>query len=68
MAKSLAPILATRELVALLVNDPIMSGRSIRSSKHLKHQNLSTCDDFMDDSGIIFLVLFLGYQRGGGAT
>ena len=33
--------------MALLANDPIMSGRSIWLFKHLKHQNLSTGDDFI---------------------
>ena len=42
-----------------LANDPIMSGTSIQSFRHLKHQNLSTGDDFIYNSGIIFVVLVL---------
>ena len=45
--------------MAPLANDPIMSGTSIRSFRHLKHQNPSTGDDFIHSSGIIFLVQFL---------
>ena len=45
--------------MAPLANDPIMSGTSIRSFRHLKHQNLSTGDDFIYSSGIIFLVPFM---------
>ena len=45
--------------MAPLANDPIMSGRSIWSFRHLKHQNLSTSDDFIYSSGIIFLVPLL---------
>jgi len=45
--------------VAPLANDLIMSGTFIRSFRHLKHQNLSTGDDFIYSSGIIFLVPFL---------
>ena len=52
------PLLATREAVALLSNDHIMSERSIRSFRHLKHQNLSTSDDFIHRSGIFCLDLF----------
>ena len=42
-----------------LANDPMISGRSILSFRHLKHQNMSTGDDFIYSSGIIFLVPFL---------
>ena len=45
--------------MAPLANDPIMSGTSIWSFRHLKHQNPSTGDDFINSSGIIFLVQFL---------
>ena len=45
--------------MAPLANDPIMSGTSIRSFRHLKHQNPSTGDDFIHSSGIIFLVALL---------
>ena len=45
--------------MAPLSNDPIMSGTSIRSFRHLKHQNPSTGDDFIHSSGIFFLVQFL---------
>ena len=54
----LVPFLATREAVAPLANDPMMSGTLIRSFRHLKHQNLSTGDDFIHSSGIILLVPF----------
>ena len=37
----LVPFLATMEAVALLANDLIMSGTSIRSFRHLEHQNPS---------------------------
>ena len=57
--RSLVPILATRELVAPLANDPIMQERLIQLFRHLKHQNLSTGDDFIYRSGIFLLVLFL---------
>ena len=43
----LVPFLATREAVAPLANDLIMSGTSIQSFRHLKHQNMSTGDDFI---------------------
>ena len=33
------------EAVAPLENDPIMSGRSIRSFRHLEHQNPSIISD-----------------------
>ena len=49
--------------MAPLANDPIMSGRSIRSFRHLKHKNLSTGDDFIYISGIIFLVPFLATKK-----
>ena len=45
--------------MSLLANDPIMLGKLIQSFRHLKHQNLSTGDDFIYSSGIIFLVPFL---------
>ena len=45
--------------MAPLANDPIMSGRSIWWFRHLKHQNLSTGDDCIQRSEIIFLVPFL---------
>ena len=46
-----------------LAMDLIMSGTSIRSFRHLKHQNLSTGDDFIYSSGIIFLVPFLATRE-----
>ena len=52
-----------REAEAPLANDPIMSGTSIRSFKHLKHQNLSTDDDLIYSSGIILLVPFLATRE-----
>ena len=51
------------EVLAPLTNDPIMSSRSIQSFRHLKHQNLSTGDVFMDGSGIFFLVPFWPPRR-----
>ena len=59
VARSLVPILASTELVAPIANNPIILGRSIPLLKDLKDQNLCTCDDFIDRSGIIFLVPFL---------
>ena len=41
----LVQFLATMEAVALLANDPIMSGRSIRSFRHLQCQNPSIISD-----------------------
>ena len=49
--------------MAPLANDLIMLGTSIRSFRHLKHQNLSTGDDFIYSSGIIFLVPFLATMQ-----
>ena len=42
--------MATRELVAPLATNPIMSGRSIPLLRHLKHLNMFTSDDFIDSS------------------
>ena len=47
----------------LLAKDPIMSGTSIWSFRHLKHQNLSTGDDFIYSSRIFFLVTFLATRE-----
>ena len=49
--------------MAPLANDLIMSGTFIRSFRHLKHQNLSTGDDFIYSSGIICLVLVLATRE-----
>ena len=49
--------------MALLAKDLIMSGTSIWSFRHLKHQNLFTGDDFIFISGIIFLVRFLATRE-----
>ena len=49
--------------MAPLANDPIMSGRLIPLLRHLKHQNMSTSDDFIDSSGKIFLVQFLATKE-----
>ena len=46
-----------------LSSDPIMLVRLIQSFRHLKHQNLSTGDDFIYSSGIIFLVPFLATKE-----
>ena len=69
MAKSLVPILATRELVAPLASDPIMLGRSIRSFRDLEHQNPSIISDSIDSArcGQIFSSNF-GHQGVSGAT
>ena len=56
VARSLVLILATKEALAPLANDPFMLGGLIRLYRHLKQQNLSTGDDFINSSGIIFLV------------
>ena len=45
--------------MAPLANDLIMSSTSIQSFRHLKHQNLSTGDDFIYSSVIFFVVPFL---------
>ena len=69
VARSLVPILVTRELVAPLENDPIMSGRLIWSFRHLEHQNPSIISDSIDSArcGKIFSSNF-GHQRVSGAT
>ena len=46
-----------------LANDLMMSGTLIWSFRHLKHQNLSTGDDFIYSSGIFFLVPFLATRE-----
>ena len=48
MARSLVPFLATREVVALLANDLIISGTLIWLLRHLEHQNLSIISDYID--------------------
>ena len=48
--KLLVQFLATMEAVAPLANDPIMLGRSIRLFRHLKHQTMSTSDEFIHSS------------------
>ena len=58
MERSLVLILATREVLAPHKNDPIMLGNLILSFRLLKHQNLSTGDDFINCMEI-YLVLFL---------
>ena len=63
MARSLVPILAIRETLAPLTNEPIMSERLIWLFKYLKHQNLSTSDDFISGSGKNFLVPFLATKE-----
>ena len=54
--------LATKEVVAPLANDPIMSGRLIKSVRHLEHQNPSS--NSRDD----FASSIFGYQRGIGTS
>ena len=49
--------------MAPLATNPIMSGRSRRLFRHLKHQNMSTSDDIIDSSGKIFLVPFLASEE-----
>ena len=63
MAIFLVPFLATREAVPPLAKDLIMLGTLIQLFRHLKHQNLSTGDDFFYGSGIIFLVPFLATKE-----
>ena len=63
MERSLVPILATLEALAPLANNPAMSGRSIRSFRHLKHQNLYTGDEFILSSGTNFLVPLLATKE-----
>ena len=46
-----------------LANNAIISDTSIWLFRHLKHQNLSTGDDFIYSSGIICLVPFLGTRE-----
>ena len=46
-----------------LANDPIMLGRSIQLFKNLENQNLSTGDDFIHSSGIIFCISFLANKE-----
>ena len=48
------PFLSTREAMVLLAKDLMISGTSIQSFRHLKHQNMSTSDDFIHSSGIYF--------------
>ena len=45
-------------VVAPLTNDPILSGRLIRSFRHPELQYLSTGDHFIIGSGIIVLVSY----------
>ena len=53
VAISLVPILATKQFMALLASNPIMLEKLIQLFRHLKHQNPSTSDDFINSSGII---------------
>ena len=48
MEWSIVQILATKEALALLANDSIMLGRSIRLFRHLELQNLSIISDSID--------------------
>ena len=63
MTRTLVQILATKELVAPLARDPIISVRSIWSISHLKCQKIFTGDDFFHSSEIIFLVPFWPPRR-----
>ena len=47
--------------VAPLKNDPILSGRSIRSFRHLEHKNLSIISDFIYGTRMV-----QEYWNGGG--
>ena len=49
--------------MAPLASNLIMSGRSIWSFRPLKHKNPSTGDDFINNSGIIFLVPILANKE-----
>ena len=44
----LVPFLATKKTLAPLANDPIMSGTSIRSFRHLENLNPSINSEFID--------------------
>ena len=46
-----------------LANDHIMLGTLIRSFRHLKHQNLSIGDEFINTSGKKLLVSFLATKE-----
>ena len=55
--------MATIEALVPLANDRNTFGRLILSFWHLKHWNLSTGDDFINFSGIIYLVQFLANKE-----
>ena len=69
VARSLVPILATKEALAPLANDPIMLRRPIRSFRDLEHQNPPIISDSIDSArcGEIFSSNF-GHQGVSGAT
>ena len=46
------------DVVAPLENDPILSGRSIWSFRHLELQNLSIISDFMHENLILLVPFF----------
>ena len=46
-----------------LANDSIMSGTLIRLFRHLKHQNVSTGDDFIYNCEMILLAPFLATRE-----
>ena len=46
-----------------LENDSIILGGLIGLFRHLKHKNLSTGDDFINSSGLIFLVPILANKE-----
>ena len=48
MARSFVLILATRELLAKLANNPIMLGRLIQLFRHLEFKNPSIISDSID--------------------
>ena len=49
--------------MVLLANNIFMSATLIQFFKHLKHQNLSTGDDFISISGLILFVQFLATRE-----
>ena len=56
-------ILGHQGVSGITVNDLIISERLIQCFGHLKHQNPSTSDDFINIIGIIFLVPILASKE-----
>ena len=62
------PFLCTRKAVVPLANDHFMLGTLIQLFRHLKHQNLSTSDDIIYSSGIIYISSIFGHLGGSDTT